>query len=260
MESLKLLENDSCLVNSNENSDDFIQDDMFANTFDEDYSSHNCDQVTAESSSDMVTLENNGTYLHNLQTSFDNGADITQLNVEQKAVFDYVMKNAHAQKQVHLFCTGPGGTGKSFLICCITQHLCLKYAKQHGVRPVVLAGSTGICSKNIHGVTLHSLLKLPIDSARRSHRALGSQALSDLCITFSAVSHLVIDEISMVSSQMLNHIHDQLCTIFSNNLPFGGFSILAFGDFYQLQPVKGSYAFANIMLWHLFEPFFLTQC
>ena len=164
VESLRNLENDSCTVDSNENNENIIQHDMFANTFNENYTSHNCDRVTTESSSDMVTLENNSTYLHSLQTSINSGADKTQLNEEQKSVFDYVMKNARAQKQIHVFCTGPGGTGKSFLIRCITQHLCLKYARQHGVRPVVLAGPTGICSKNINGVTLHSLLKLPIDS------------------------------------------------------------------------------------------------
>ena len=63
----------------------------------------------------------------------------------------------------------------------------------------------------------------------------------------------------MVSSQVLDLIHNQLCTIFSNNIPFGGLSILAFGDFYQLQPVKGAYAFQNTMPRHLFEPFFLVQ-
>ena len=164
MESLRNLEDNSGGIDSNENNDDIIQHDMFANTFDEDYISCIDHQVTTESSSLTVTLENNGTYLHSLQTSSNSDVDVSQLNVEQKSVFDYVMKNAHAQKQIHLFCTGPGGTGKSFLICCITQHLCLKYAKQHGIKPVVLAGPTGICSKNIHGVTLHSLLKLPIDS------------------------------------------------------------------------------------------------
>ena len=83
--------------------------------------------------------------------------------------------------------------------------------------------------------------------------------MNNLQNTFAGVTNLIIDEISMVSSQVLDLIHNQLCTIFSNNMPFGGLSILAFGDFYQLQPVKGTYAFQNTMLWHLFEPFLLSQ-
>ena len=96
-------------------------------------------------------------------------------------VFDFVMKNAQNRNPIHLFCTGPGGVGKSYLIHCITQNLCKKYPRQHGVKPVLLAGPTGICSRNINGVTLHSLLKLSVDSGKRmSYQALGSLALKQL--------------------------------------------------------------------------------
>ena len=260
IESLRTLEDNLLDINndmSTESYDD-IQLDMFANNCNENCTSASSDELIGVSNMSIVMPEN-VTYLHYLETSSTSCANVTQLNTEQKSVFDYVMNNAHLRKQIHLFYTGPGGTGKSFLIRMITQHLCQKFARQHGTKPVLLVGPTGICSRNIHGVTLHSLLKLPIDTGRRSHRALGSQALNELRHRFAAVSHLIIDEISMVSSQMLSQIHNQLCTIFSNDLPFGGLSILAFGDFYQLQPVKGGYTFRNTLLWHLFEPFFLTQ-
>ena len=236
-----------------------VEIDMFTNNVNETFDTENQFDHSDIRSCDILTVDNNSTYLHNLEASCNNCVDITQLNIEQKVVFDYVMKNANIKKQVLVFCTGPGGTGKSFLIRCLTQHLCKSFAKQQGIRPVLLAGPTGICSKNINGVTLHSLLKLPIDSGRRSYRALGSQAMNNLRNTFTGVTHLIIDEISMVSSQVLDLIHNQLCTVLSNSIPFGGLSILAFGDFYQLQPVKGAYAFQNTMLWHLFEPFFLLQ-
>ena len=58
-------------------------------------------------------------------------------------------------------------------------------------------------------------------------------------LNFAGVTHLIIDEISMVSSGMLAAIHQQLCTIKSNEEMFGGLTILAFGDFNQLRPVKG---------------------
>ena len=239
--------------------DNEVEIDMFSNNVNETSYMEGQFEHFEIRSSDMLTVDTDTTYLHNLETGCNNGADITQLNTEQKVVFDYVMNNANVKKQVLVFCTGPGGTGKSFLIRCVTQHLCQTFAREQGIKPVLLAGLTGICSRNINGVTLHSLLKLPIDSGQRSYRALGSQAMNNLQNTFTGVTHLIIDEISMVSSQVLDLIHNQLCTIFSNNMPFGGLSILAFGDFYQLQPVKGTYAFQNTMLWHLFEPFFLSQ-
>ena len=231
--------------------------DIFSNDRKENYSCADSFEMSEIRPHDMLNVDINNTYLHNLEASCRHGIDISQLNMEQKIVFDYVMKNAEIKKQVLMFCTGPGGTGKSFLIRCITQYLCQTFARQQGIRPVLLSGPTGICSRNINGITLHSLLKLPIDSGRRSYRALGSQAINQLRNTFAGVTHLIIDEISMVSSQVFDLIHNQLCTIFSNDIPFGGLSILTFGDFYQLQPVRGAYAFKNTMLWPLFEPFFL---
>ena len=205
VESLRMLENDILDTDNNMNSNnhDDTELDMFANNFNENCTSAHSGGTVITSDSNIV-LGQNVTYLHNLQTSSMSSDDITQLNIEQKSVFDYVMKNAHLKTQIHLFCTGPGGTGKSFLIRLITKHLCQNFAMQHGTRPVLLAGPTGICSRNIQGITLHSLLKLPIDSGRRSYRSLGNQALNELRQKFSAVSHLIIDEISMVSSQMLS--------------------------------------------------------
>ena len=258
VESLKMLVNE--FQNDNQTDPEDVTEmqlDIFSNDLNENFPSPDSFERSDIRPHNMLTVDMNSTYLHSLEASCKNHIDISQLNIEQKNVFNYVMKNANAKKQVLMFCTGPGGTGKSFLIRCITQYLCQTFARQQGVRPVLLGGPTGICSRNINGVTLHSLLKLPIDSGRRSYRALGSQAINQLRNIFAGVTHLIIDEISMVSSQVLDLIHNQLCTIFSNNVPFGGLSILTFGDFYQLQPVRGAYAFKNTMLWPLFEPFFL---
>lgn len=48
----------------------------------------------------------------------------------------------------------------------------------------------------------------------------------------------------MMSSNFLFQIHRRLCQVYGSNLPFGGISILAVGDFNQLRPVAGSFPFA----------------
>lgn len=58
---------------------------------------------------------------------------------------------------------------------------------------------------------------------------------------------------------MLTFISRRLSEISDNNLPFGGYNVITVGDFFQLRPVKGNFAFENILLWRLFEPFFLTE-
>ena len=54
---------------------------------------------------------------------------------------------------------------------------------------------------------------------------------------------IIIDEMSMVSSDDLYKIHHRLTDIFNNNLPFGGLSIMFVGDMLQLKPVRGRFIF-----------------
>ena len=54
---------------------------------------------------------------------------------------------------------------------------------------------------------------------------------------------LIIDEVSMVKSDFLYLLDLRLQELKQNNKPFGGVSILAFGDFCQLRPVKGRFVF-----------------
>ena len=92
---------------------------------------------------------------------------------------------------------------------------------------------------------------------RKSFSAVSQKNMDIMRQRFNGVTHLIIDEISMVSSGMLSAIHQQLCQIKQNDEYFGGLSIIAFGDFFQLKPVKGQFAFKNKVLWRLFEPYFL---
>ena len=68
---------------------------------------------------------------------------------------------------------------------------------------VKLAAPTGIAARNINGITLHSLLRLPFSHATNVDGAnIGERAMSILREQFSSVRYLIIDEVSMVSSAM----------------------------------------------------------
>lgn len=71
---------------------------------------------------------------------------------------------------------------------------------------------------------------------------------------------IVIDEISMVSSEMFSFISRRLSEIKKNNSNVsGGCNIIVIGDFFQLRPVKGSFCFKNMLIWQLFDSIFLTK-
>ena len=58
--------------------------------------------------------------------------------------------------------------------------------------------------------------------------------------TYSHMQILVIDEVSMVSAPTLTNLDLTLQHIFENSKPFGGISVLAVGDLFQLPPVGES--------------------
>lgn len=82
---------------------------------------------------------------------------------------------------------GVAGTGKSYLlnaICNLLQHRC------------AVTATTGKAAYNIRGVTIHSLLKLPIGSHGR--KDLMGQSLRRLQESLNGVDYIIIDEYSML--------------------------------------------------------------
>ena len=91
---------------------------------------------------------------------------------------------------------------------------------------------------NINGMTLHSALLLG-RTKYSGFQPLSHDRLNLLRTKFSRLMFLIIDEVSMNGSNMLLEIHKRLTQIkgVSDDVMFGGVSILAFGDLYQLPPV-----------------------
>ncbi|RXN32197.1 replicase helicase endonuclease [Labeo rohita] len=93
----------------------------------------------------------------------------------------------------------------------------------------------GTAAFNISGKTLHCLLKLP-RSLKPPYQGLGN-SLDEMRADLSNAHILIIDEISMVSKQLFAYVNWRLQQIKGNQKPFGGLSILAVGDFFQLPPL-----------------------
>ena len=87
-------------------------------------------------------------------------------------------------------------------------------------------------------MTLHSALLLG-RSKYRGFQPLSHDRLNSLRTKLSRLMLLIVDEVSMVGANMLLEIHKRLQQIkgVSDDAVFGGVSILAVGDLYQLPPV-----------------------
>jgi ATP-dependent DNA helicase PIF1 len=155
---------------------------------------------------------------------------MTTLTEDQQAAFDAI------QEGRNVFLTGPAGTGKSYLLHYILDHM-------KGKR-IVLTAMTGcaallISTQTHKAKTLHSWAGI----------GLGKESATELCKKIRASYHshkrwmcidmLVIDEISMMSPELLEKLNTIAKTLRKSQKPFGGIQVLFVGDFYQLPPVTG---------------------
>ena len=176
-------------------------------------------------------------------TRQDNAADNLAsaymcLNAQQKEVVDLIItKVCKEEKAIRLLVSGQAGTGKSMVI-----HTLRRLVSQHYVStalPVVVAAPTGLAAFSINGTTIHRLLSLPVEHGKPAdYYPLQQEQLTTIRATLRDVKLIIIDEVSMVSSLVLLYIHLRLTEIMSTNEFFGGISIIVFGDFLQLPPVK----------------------
>ena len=111
---------------------------------------------------------------------------------------------------------------------------------------VLLTAPTGVAAFNIQGMTLHSVLLL--GTSKFSSQPLTQDKLNTLRTKLFNLQLLIIDEISIVGSNMLFQIHKRLQQLKGkgDDTTFGDISILAVGDLYQLQPVAQPHIFAQV--------------
>ncbi|XP_062597515.1 uncharacterized protein LOC134258932 [Saccostrea cucullata] len=157
------------------------------------------------------------------------------------------MKNE--EKALYAFLTGGAGVGKTVLVKSIYQALIRHFNKQPGSNPddpkVLLAAPTGKAAFLINGNTIHNLFQIPA-SQGFSYKPLRSERLNTLRCKFQSTKLIIIDEISMVGNRMLQYIHQRLQQITGTSKLFGGISVLAVGDLYQLKPVFDGWIYENL--------------
>lgn len=152
--------------------------------------------------------------------------DNITLGTEQKRVYD-LMNGTHE----NLFITGKAGTGKSVL---------LQYFVRHTSKQVAVVAPTGVAALNVGGQTIHSFFSMGFDIQDPDDFSQVSDMGYKKREILNGLQVLVIDEVSMVSADIMDMIDAKLKYARNNQEPFGGCQIIAFGDLYQLPPVVPS--------------------
>src|SRR5690554_4340757 len=144
-----------------------------------------------------------------------------------------------------VFLTGKAGTGKTTL---------LKKIIDSTHKNTVVVAPTGIAALNAGGVTIHSFFQLPFaafipdfgqppfagqrtqfntKNTLQQHFNLNNKRRS----IFLKLELLIIDEVSMLRSDLLDAMDFMLRKVRRNDAPFGGVQVLFIGDLMQLPPI-----------------------
>ena len=126
----------------------------------------------------------------------------------------------------NIFLTAPGGCGKSFFLNQLSSYLADK---------IILTATTGVAALGIRGTTLHSALGLGLGNkpVKNLLQGLNAYKLDFL----NRIEILAIDEVSMLSGELLDKCNEFLKLARMDNRPFGGIQVILIGDFCQLPPV-----------------------
>ena len=146
--------------------------------------------------------------------------------------------------QVH----GGAGSGKSVTIRVVAMHA-ERILRKAGDKPnhpgVLLTAHTGKAASLISGQTISGAFAFRFgDEAQAQY---GDKKLAELRESLSELRLIVIDEMSLVSSDMFYKLDTKLKEIFheKKKTPFRGVGVMLVGDLLQIPPVTGGYIFTN---------------
>lgn len=145
-------------------------------------------------------------------------------NKELRTAWDFVEHTGQS-----IFLTGKAGTGKTTFLKTVVE--------RSSKRSIVVA-PTGVAAINAGGMTIHSFFQLPfapfVPGAKIESRFDFGKEKRKL---IASLDLLIIDEISMVRSDLLDAIDSVLRRFRDRYKPFGGVQLLMIGDLQQLTPV-----------------------
>ena len=149
------------------------------------------------------------------------------LNSQQQTIFDKYLNGEN------IFITGPGGTGKTYLIKAIVNHA--KENKEYKV--CALTGCAAILLE-CGATTLHAFAGVGLATGSINQVVDRVVKNKNRKQNWQKIDLLIIDEVSMLSLKLFN-ILDLIAKRIKKHRdkPFGGMQIIFAGDFYQLPPI-----------------------
>ena len=174
---------------------------------------------------------------------------VRSLHEEQRKIFDVVANFAHQFLRGSnptpplIIVQGEAGTGKTKLINSIMNYVSSIFASggsELDKPKALVVAPTGMAASLVNGNTLHSTFQLNFGD-ELIH--LADSLLDSIRNKLEELVLLVIDEMSIVRSDLFYQLHERLQQVKQTDRIFGGVAVLLFGDLLQLKPVRGRFIF-----------------
>ena len=168
------------------------------------------------------------------------------LHLKQRVSVDRIVNAVMQGTPLRALICGIAGTGKSAVVKAVAARIAAMVAALPPGTPrptrteLLIIGPTGCAASNVDGVTIHSSLGLFGDGGDGDD-VLSAKQVATFKAMYKNVGVVIIDEVGMVGTRLMGRIAAALRQIFgvSEVAPLlGAVSVVAFGDFGQLPPVK----------------------
>ena len=187
-------------------------------------------------------------YLGKLSTSYRQTVNDNKFDEEGLSPYSLAAQIIEKSSR-SLLIVGKAGTGKTTF---------LKELVSHTKKRISVVAPSGIASLEAGGQTIHSFFgfnTLPYVPGGSD----GRMSLSrDELLWIAKLDTLVIDEISMVRADLLDHIDSRLRRIRHIEKPFGGVQIVMIGDLKQIPPVVEGKE-AEVVYKHYYSAYFFAS-
>lgn len=137
------------------------------------------------------------------------------------------------QQKQNVFITGAAGTGKSYMLGKLREDF----------PDIQVTASTGSAAVNVGGTTIHSFSG--IGYGDRGAEEITADIHPGAFWRIRNCKRLAIDEVSMLKADIIELINEVFQKIRNDPQPFGGIQMIFIGDFLQLPPVQGDFAFES---------------
>jgi len=152
------------------------------------------------------------------------------LTKKQQDAFEYMKKGNN------VFLTGPGGSGKSFIL----KYFIDWYKNQNieNESKIFITSTTGLSSLLIDGMTIHRYSGIGTGEKDVDFLYKKIIKMKNIKKRWCITDILIIDEISMMDGDLFDKLEILSRKIRKIDEPFGGIQLIISGDFLQLPPIK----------------------